>query len=100
MLFKQIVKEEEDFEIYAQYVDMVWEKKNNKSAFIIFDDDKQIDTHLDKMDLFDIKTNSNKKNVYDQIDWDQLEKDISRVSNKYQDPNQIDRFSPEIDRYM
>ena len=35
------------------------------------------------MDLFDIKTNSNKNNVYDQIDWDQLEKDISRVSNKY-----------------
>ena len=35
------------------------------------------------MDLFDIMTNSNKKNVYDQIDWDQLEKDISRVSKKY-----------------
>lgn len=77
------MKETEDFSLYAQYVDMVWQRKNNKSAFIILDDNNQIDTNLEKMDLFDIMTNSNKKNVYDQIDWDQLEKDISRVSKKY-----------------
>jgi hypothetical protein len=52
------------------------------------------------MDLFDIKTNTNKKNVYDQINWDKLEKAMQRLDKKYQDPNQIDRFSPEIDRYM
>ena len=52
------------------------------------------------MDLFDIKTNTNKKNVYDQINWDKLEKEMQRLDKKYQDTNQIDRFSPEIDRYM
>lgn len=51
---------------------MVWERKNNKTAFIIFNDDKQIDETLSKIDLFDIKTNVNLNNVYDQIDWDLL----------------------------
>jgi len=76
---------------------MVWARKNNKSAFIVFEDDKQIDENLTKIDLFDIKTNTNLNDVYDQIDWDLLEKGMAQMDAKYQDTDELDQYSPGID---
>ena len=45
-----------DFEKYADYVDQVWNRKNNKQAFIIMHDDQFLNKNMVVLDIFDIMT--------------------------------------------
>lgn len=45
----------QDFEKYSRYVDLVWKRKNNKTAFIVLDDDQHINKNINRIEeIFDI----------------------------------------------
>jgi hypothetical protein len=47
--------------------------------------------------IFDIKTLTHEKNLFDQVDWELQEADMARMDQKYQDTEKLDRLTPEID---
>lgn len=99
-IFLQVETELKEFEHYSSYQDMVWNRKNNKAEFIIFDNDQKINTGLTNISFFDIQSNTNNNKVYDQISWDMLQREMARFEGKYKDIDNIDRLSPEIDKFL
>ena len=62
------------FENYAIYIDLVWQNKNNKLAFIMLNKDlRELDSYQESISIFDLKTKTNVLKVYNEIDWKAIE---------------------------
>ena len=74
---------EEGFNQYARYNDLVWKKKNEQGAFLhLLNTDKynELDASLS---LFDIKTLAGKWGVYNYLNWKQIDKGFAKFHLKY-----------------
>ena len=62
------------FENYAIYIDLVWQNKNNKLAFIMLNKDlRELDSYQESISIFYLKTKTNVLKVYNEIDWKAIE---------------------------
>mmetsp|Transcript_33448 Transcript_33448/g.51357 ORF Transcript_33448/g.51357 Transcript_33448/m.51357 type:complete len:327 (+) Transcript_33448:4119-5099(+) len=79
---KEQEADEQAFEVYASYVDLVWQNKNNKVAIITLLNPSRLDSMIDVITLFDAKTKTGLLNVYEELDWKIIEAHNSQFAIK------------------